>query len=194
MSLTDQIPGLREAVEKEQFIRDTAFLDIPEQICGIDVKPLTLRHVLALSLVGSPFMVGGNPSPVDCAQFLWCVSTSWSPHSRWRRKLFIRRCRRLKFSTLAKSIEEFVDEAFQDSPATTDCGDRQSFYSFAASIVDTFASEYGWPAHYIIDMPAKQLFQLMSVIRKRKNPAAILFNPSEKVRGRWLDQINSKNL
>lgn len=190
MSLTDQIPGLREAVEKEQFIRDTAFLDIPEQICGIDVKPLTLRHVLALSLVGSPFMVGGNPSPVDCAQFLWCVSTRWNPDSKWQRRLFMIRCGKINAVDCVNQIDEFLRESFQDAPPRMGGGDRPSYYSYAAFMVDTFAHQYGWTDSQTLDMPCKRAFQLLCAIRKRNNPEATLFNPSDSVRGKWLDEIN----
>lgn len=190
MTLSEQIPGLSQAIEREQFVRDSAFLDMPERVAGFDVKPFTLRHVLLLSLVGNPFMVGGAATPVDVGQFLWAISTEWSPSSKWRRRWFFRRCRRINYVNALKEIESYLAESFQDAPGGGAEGERQSFYSFAASMVDLFGKEYGWTERETINLPLKRLFQLMAVIRKRNNPDAVMFNPSDKVRGDWLKAVN----
>ena len=52
---TVEIPGYREAVKKEQRIRDTAFLDGRELVCGIEVFPLSLRRMVWLEQAHNGF-------------------------------------------------------------------------------------------------------------------------------------------
>ena len=187
MTLTDQIPGLREAIEQEQHIRDTSFLALPESVCGFDVKPLTLRHVLTLGAIGSPFMRGGYPMPHDVGAFL-CLVGEWSGFSRWRN------LRKLGSSDVRNSIEQvesFVKESFQDSPGGGGDIESQSYYSFAASLVDLFGHEYGWSEADILDAPTKRLFQYVKAISRRSGET-VLFNPSDRVRGEWMDAVNNK--
>lgn len=185
MSITDQIPGLKEAIEEEQHVRDTSFLDIPERIACFDVNPITLSHILALGSVGSPFIRGGIPSPVDAAAFL-CVVGDWRGFKRW---VMLRQVKRTDFLSLVMAIDDYMKESFQDSPATSGDG-GVSYYSFAASIVDCFAKEYGWNERDILRIPVKRLFQYVKAIARR-NGETMLFNPSDKVRGDWLRMVNS---
>ena len=187
MTLTDQIPGLREAIEQEQHIRDTSFLALPESVCGFDVKPLTLRHVLTLGAVGSPFMRGGYPRPNDVGAFLIVVG-DWKGFKRW---CCLRKLGRVAFRDAVESVDSFVKESFQDAPASGSA-ESVSYYSFAASIVDVFGREYGWRESDILDAPVKRLFQYLKAI-SRRNGETVLFNPSDRVRGEWMDAVNKQN-
>lgn len=184
MTLTDQIPGLREAIEAEQHIRDTSFLPLPESVCGFDVKPLTLRHVLMLGAVGSPFIRGGNPLPSDIGAFLILVG-DWQGFKRWSN---LRKLARVDFVSAIESVDSYVKESFQDSPPGTE-STGVSYYSFAASIVDVFGKEYGWREADILDTPLKRVFQYLKAI-SRRNGETVFFNPSDKVRGDWLAEVN----
>lgn len=184
MTLTDQIPGLREAIEREQHIRDTSFLELPEAVCGFDVHPLNLSHVLQLGAIGSPFMRGGHPLPVDVGAFMVIVG-DWKGFERWRN---LRKLGRVSFRESVEAVDAFVKESFQDSPAESGV-ETVSYYSFAASIVDVFAREYGWTEREILSAPVKRLFQYLKAIARR-NGETTLFNPSDKVRGDWLLEVN----
>ena len=187
MTLCDQIPGLREAIEAEQHIRDTSFLELPESVCGFDVKPLTLRHVLTLGAVGSPFMRGGHPTPNDLGAFLIVVG-DWKGFNRWRN---LRRLGRVEFRKAVVAVDSFVKESFQDSPGGSGV-DGVSYYSFAASIVDLFGREYGWREADILDAPVKRLFQYLKAI-SRRNGETVLFNPSDRIRSQWMEKVNERN-
>ena len=184
MKLTDQIPGLREAIEQEQHVRDTAFLELPESVCGFDLKPLTLRHILTLGSIGSPFMRGGHPMPHDVGAFM-CVVGGWQGFNRWRN---LRKLGRVSFRESVEAVDVFVKESFQDSPAESGV-ETVSYYSFAASLVDVFAREYGWTEREILNAPVKRLFQYLKAIARR-NGETTFFNPSDKVRGDWLLEVN----
>jgi hypothetical protein len=184
VSLTDQIPGLAEAIEAEQHVRDTSFLELPESVCGFDLKPLTLRHVLMLGAIDSPFITGGLPAPHDVGAFMVIVG-DWRGFNRWKN---LRRLGRVSFRESVEAIDAFVKESFQDSPPSGETS-NVSYYSFAASLVDLFAHEYGWREADILDMPTKRMFQYLKAV-SRRNGEKTFFNPSDKVRGQWLDAVN----
>lgn len=184
MKLVDQIPGLREAIEAEQHIRDSAFLPLEEKILGFWVQPLTLRHVLTLGSIGSPFIRGGIPSPADAGAFM-CIVGNWRGFKRW---LMLRQLGRVNYRQIVEAIDEYVAESFQDAPPSNGVEDV-SYYSFAAGLVDLFAKEYGWTEKDILDTSVKRLFQYLKAIARR-NGEKVFFNPSDRVRGEWLASVN----
>jgi hypothetical protein len=58
--------------------------------------------------------------------------------------------------------------------------------------VDLFGREYGWREADILDAPVKRLFQYLKAI-SRRNGETVLFNPSDKVRGQWMETVNERN-
>lgn len=190
MNLADTIPGLRDAIAEEGFLRDVAFLSLNESISGIDVQPFTLRHLTTLSVAGCPFVVGGNITPPDVAVFMLVVTgkNRGSGFSRWR---FLRKLRLKSYRALIRGIDEYLSEALQDRMPETSNDSSIYYYSSAAALVDIFGERYGWSIETILNTPIKILFQQLNIIRKSKNPGAILFNPkSDRVRSEWLRQIN----
>ena len=115
------IPGYREAVEREQEIRETAFLDLTHFICGVEVVPLTPRKFLFLSLCKSPFVTGDVPTAAEVMQFLWVISPKFKAGNDWStrraRDRFIRRHASLPYSQCVNEILQFIDEAFTDKPS-----------------------------------------------------------------------------
>lgn len=195
------IPGYAEAVKRENEIRDASFLGIEERINGVEVKPFTLRHMNALDSMRSPFLLDRKigmeiATPQDVAIFLWNVSpqfrvirTGWDVFTHYR---FIRSLRRLKFDETCKAIFDYVEEAFQDSPAGSS---RKSmpFASYVAHIIDWIASTYHWDDDDILDKPLKRIFQYIRCIQRRTDGKAMFFNASDKIRGDFLRQLNTQN-
>ena len=183
-----EIPGLEQAIKRETAIRDQSFLELPEVIGGIDVQPLTLRHVLLLEGIGSPFICGGYVQPHDAAAFLLVVTGRPKGLKRWR---LLRRVGGLNAKEAVGEIESYLSETFMDAPASSQ-SQATAYFSNAAALVDCFGSEYGWSEAAVLDIPLKRLFQYVKVITKRNNPKAILFNPSDKVKGRFLAELNKE--
>lgn len=177
------IPGYAEAVANESASRELSFLaDMPEYICGVEVCPLTIRKLQVLRAIRSPFIVGTTPHETDVAIFLWIMSPRHAPRNRFRRYWFIRSIAHVNYMDALKKIEGYIDEAFQDSPPRRDGGDPRAYWSMSASMVDAFSREYQWTMERTLTTPLKALFQLHSIIRKRNDPCACLFNPrSDKV-------------
>lgn len=188
------IPGYREAVERENAIRDLAFLPMPVRICGIEVVPMTLRHVLLLDGVASPFVTHGvEPDEIDVARFFWILSPRFSTDSRLatrlRRWLCYQRCRKLKLREAADAIFQFCDDSFQDSPERTPRRVwRAPVFSIAAGLVDRLAFNYGWSEETILSLPVTRLFQYIRTIRNRTENRPVFCNRSDKVRGDWMRQ------
>ena len=196
MSLFDEIAGYSEAVEREKATRDAAFVNLPREVCGKPVLPITLRRLLILDGVKSPFITNHTtPSGADVALFLWVCSPEFCADKSKRDK-FIAGCRKLKYAQAVSEIGEMILETFYDSPARgKEEGERASYWSFAASVIDTIATEYGWYEEQILDAPLARVLQYVKIISHRKlaasgNPPP-LFNPSDKVKHDWLVAQNN---
>lgn len=190
-SLLDTIPGYRDAVERENAVRDASFVqDGNEVLCGLSVRAMTARHVALLDMAGSPFVCGGAPAPGRVAQFLWVVSKEFMAGDTAVRDAFVARCKSLPFLDSTRQIEQYVEDAFQDAPPGKRAGERIPLVSWVADLVDILASEYGWAEPEILNLPLKRAFQYVRCIQRRHNPKATFFNPSDKVRGEWLKEQN----
>src|SRR5688572_25311836 len=102
------IPGYREAVEREAAIRDTAFLDLTADICGVAIRQMSAQDYLVLDGLGSPFLVGELPYDYDIVSFLWQLSPSRS--NGWLNQYwFANRCgRRLRVEPVIERIQDYV--------------------------------------------------------------------------------------
>ncbi len=182
----------RKAVEQESAARRASFLDSPEVVCGIAVRQMTLRDVILLDGISSPFIAGKRlPNPEDIVVFLFCLSPQFkaSKFALWR---FTRRCRDIDYAEAVKAIRDYIEAAFMDAPngSGAEC---LTYYSWAAGLVDLLAREYHWAESDILDMPLKRLWQYRRTIIKRLDPGAALNNPSMEIRRRWLEEVNRGN-
>ena len=187
------IPGLAEAVAKEQSLRDGAFVDVPALAGGIILEPLTIRRLLILETCGDPFTCGGKVSAGDVARFLWVCSPGFTTTDRKKRDAFIKACAKMDAVETVKEIRAHVERAFFDAPQGGSADAGQSTTSFAASLVDVFASEYGWAEEAILDLPLPRAFQYLRKIQKRHDPKGLQSNPlSDRVKGDFLRGLNAK--
>lgn len=179
------IPGLREAVECERRVRVTSFLDLPRKLCGVPVRQMTLMDLVRLDAIQSPFVCGGTVSVDDIANFLWLLSPEFSANRLAHRWFYLRNLRRLDYESTVKAISGFIDDAMQD---VTPAGLASKAYcSFAAHIVGLLASQYGWSESDILNLPLKRSLQYRNEILLRNDRNAVLFNPSDRLTGRYLN-------
>lgn len=205
------IPGLREAIERETEKREFDFLGAPELLCGIEVMPLSIRRLLRLQAVNSPFLYNADlkAGPVDVALFFWSLSPNyeralvvrqWCELASFAlgravfngiRHRFIRRLSMLHLGEATAACRQYVADAFEDAPGASD--ERgPTYYGWPAGYVGLLATEYGWTEDETIDLPLRRLWQHVRRLMRRNDPAVALFNPSDKVRGAWLREQNSK--
>lgn len=182
------IPGLRAAVEAENFQREVAYLPVTESIAGVPALPFSPFHFTALDVSGSPFVRGGMPSPGDLLAFLWCVSPDYKPGNRFAAWRFARRHRKLNFLKTLAAIQEYLAQAFGDAPGRKDSGYTPSYYSGTAAAIDLLAHQYGWAEADILRMPYKRIFQYARCIKSRLVEKPIHFNRSEELIAKWQEE------
>lgn len=196
---TVEIPGLREAIQRESRVRDLAFLDGLEIVCGVEVYPLSLRRLLWLEQARNGFIVPCRFESDDeylahALQVVYfCtpgfrIPTSpkvsfWSVfRDNYRQQGFFRKALRSGSpEVIVKEIEDWLAEAFMDSPAVGGSNEvaSPSYASYPAHIVDKFASA-GLTFTYdeIMDMPLKRLWQHWRIAVRRVDEVT-LTNPSD---------------
>lgn len=192
--IEEDIPGLEEAIQKESLGRLGAYLDV-ERIGNIDVLPLTPRMALELEAAGSPFLVGGTPTPGDIAAFLWHVSVHrvrkpwWRTAQSWKDS-FCRQIANQDTFFLAGRIAEYMQATSYDSPGSGDGGDSVPFASWVSAIVDAVACRYGWSEDEILDTPFRRIWQYCRRWTWRESGGKKVFiNPLVcKARAEWLQQ------
>lgn len=216
MSLIDEIPGYREAVRAESFNRDRAFIPVAENVCGFALRPMLFGDYLALRLICSPFLVGGEPAPSDIRALLWRMSPEYAASDLKKRRNLMNRClaflpppepwiktkRSLKrwAEKTVKALElqgkiilglkSYVDAACQDWPGTNSGAvDAVHYYSDGASIIAMIAREYGWSESSILALPMSRLLQYVKEIKSQAG-AKVLFNPSDIYRQRYAESLN----
>ena len=206
------IEGYAEAVEKQDLVRDVAFLGVPEIICGISVAPMTFRHLLWLQMIESPLIGAGEPdvttlhlaiagffktlAPLDKPSFML---TQFDLKQRKELKSFMRQVGKLKAPEALKSIREFVSETFMDAPGGGE-DKTESYFSIGAALTHRLAKNYPLNANpYIypgaLDVPLKAGFQLLKLIKADDCAEAgkkpVLFNGlSDAAKSRWLESEN----
>ena len=189
MRIPFPVDEYRAAVEAETTARDIAFLDAPDVVCGKPVRKMTIPDVIMLDGLASPFVCGGRqPTPDDVVTFLWVMNPKRT-RSRFKQWMFSRSCRGMSYGKAVIAIREIVDEAFLDAPGGGS-GERMTYYSWVATLVDRFAFEYGWTRSEVLSVPLAQLFQLLKALTRRNNPKAVFFNKSMEIRAKWLEEVN----
>lgn len=159
-----------EALALQDLVWNVAWAGLTEDICGVEVMPLTPWHFVRLAAARSPFVCGGrDPSRQDVDNFLWAISPLYDPKSRWKKfRHWLRYFKATKNLTLAEliaGIDEFMDEAWMDSPPRPDTRMKsKAFYAPVVSMIRVLCPEYNLTPEMVMHTPYKQLFQLYKPI------------------------------
>jgi hypothetical protein len=209
MSL-DFIPGYAEAVAREQQARDTALLNVPYSICGIDVRIMTVGDFLALSAAKHPFISGGTiPTRLDIASLLWFLSPDYlrpaldgaSPWRAWlhrrraakRRAKFARVALRLDYGEARRAIDDYLDFCFLDCPSGGDgIQSRTPCTSWVVSAQHVLAKSYGWTPATIQALTLPEYYQHLRRIHMDNQPGYVpLSKWSGEAKDNFLNKLNS---
>jgi hypothetical protein len=186
------VPGLTEALKRENDIRDASFLDLNANLCGVEIRQMTPQDLLILDGIGNPLMAGGLPSPAELADFLWKLSPRFKLNAPIRRFLFGRSVRKKEYLSLVKACGKYISDTFQDSPGSS--GPSSTPYAgWCAYLVNNIAMNYHWSEDKILRTPLKRLFQYLKCIRRYHNPDAPMHNPSDKMKGDYIRLENARN-
>jgi len=214
---------LLQAIDTERVVRASSFHLRTEKLLDFDVVPLTLRKYSLLRLLNSPFIPPfDTPSPIDLAQFLWVMSPQFDANDSQAKSAFFRRCRgfiqpappRLRMlrwlwksrcmdasiyeAALVDAARAFVAEAMQDRPEPVNAGlEAPAYYCDEIGLCAALGREHHFEESSVIEMPLKRIFQYLKEIRDRDaakaGQYALLCNPSDRVKDKYLEAANRKN-
>lgn len=179
-----EVPGYKEAVERENALRESAALGITETICGIEVLPLNVKHLILLEGCDSPFFSGGAPEATDIGKFFWIVSPRYSRRPGLRCRLLMRKVRRLQYVNAVQGINDYMEEACHDMLGTSG-SERRAFAGLAAFIIHTLAYNYGWTDEQILRQPLKMVWQYFRLIKKENAPDKTITNRTDEMVVNW---------
>ena len=200
----DDIPGYREAVNREAKAREAACVGVSREVAGVPLRQMTLEDYLLLDAINSPFICGGYIMRMDCLKFLAFLWDGYQRPSssivgRWMAR---RRNSKVLGMVVDRSLEEIIvaingytDEIFLDSPASSKSPGAQypSVASFGASIIDSLGNYYGWTPQEIRLQPLPLIFQLMRLryISMGGHRSSVINRLSSKVAGDYIRTLNS---
>lgn len=189
-----EIPGLKEALDKERAVRDYALLSLPHDICGIAINPMRLRDFILLSAIRNPFVSGGYRRKVDAAQLIWLLSPDYEPMTgrlfhrlrvRLKRRKVMRAVARIAGLELIRAIDKFIDEMFMDAPGANQ-NNEPSYVSFGAVIIHAMHGRFS--RDQLLDMAMPELWQHMRCMSDPRTPR---FNKlSDRIKADFISQIN----
>jgi len=213
-------PGYVEAVARENLVRAAACLGMTERICGVEVMPLTARHVRLLALSNSPLLWRSIKPEVlatrpgiyaDALAFLWIVSPKFKAGNTKARDKFLKSIRpvfKLSMVEVCREIAAYLDEAYLDA-GQSDITEK-SYYAFEISIVNSMHRSWGlpvdfWENHWLrrmvrrfsgqpcpLDVPLKIVWQNFKEQARYNNPETVLSNASDRVLADGLVKVNEK--
>ena len=194
---TVEIPGLREAIKREARVRDTAFLDGLEIVCGVEVVPLSLRRLIWLEQSHNGFVVpwkfdDDSEAFAHAIHFLFMMRPNYAPpkspkRSFWgdfvtglKEMVFIKRMAKKDRGQVVDELNQWLADSFMDAPSAG-AGEVKTvpYASYPAYVIDLFA-EAGLPMSVseILDMPLARLWQHWRVASRRVKDTT-LTNPSD---------------
>ncbi len=199
--------------------RDGAFVAVPFDVCGLKLRPLTLRDFLHLALAGNAHLGGATPPPAEApavdrarfwsshhAQLLWVVWEGAKLGNTKARDAFLKnQVAPLDFALLSAGLADYLAEQFFDAPRAPALVDGAPppvehndplRVSFVAHHVHALAAAYGWRLPEILDLPLAVVFQLRRLIRADqyitagKTPPPH-FDESDRLWGEMLAALNA---
>lgn len=177
------------AIRGEQEDRAIAFLELKENICGIEVEPLTLLKMELLRIAGSPFIVGGTVSQTSIIQFLWIVCSNFVPNPQVRDEWIARNP--IDFQKAREEIDDYLDRAFLDASGG---GRNKTVVSMCATIAHNMAGEpYRMPWREALRTPVAVLFQLIKADGIANGRTPLVNKRSDKISSAFAERKTKAN-
>lgn len=185
---------IAQAREKDFSKRAEAWVQLPHEIAGTIMPPMSLRKLIFLEQIESPLLLGEEANYEDVVTFIWVCSDKFSPEEA-KAKAFRKTIRKLP-KNLEEEIANYLEDNLSFIRQTSDGGDTSEH--FASGVIDLMASQYGWSADTILDLPLPQLFQLLDSITRRlttqNGGTPITWNPAvDKLKDEYMRQANGRN-
>jgi hypothetical protein len=189
--------------EREQALREQAFIDWESVVLGERIRQITLGDMLMLQGAGNPFIAGGGiPEAADVVQFLWLLHVE-NRGNLFRRGWHLGRMKaRILLTTSAdplatcrEAIRAYLADVFQDAPKGSGPEKRPLGVCFMASILTRLSGAIGtvdpatgkpWAS-----TPMARIFQYIKAINREEFGDKFKdFSPSDKIMSDWLEHSN----
>lgn len=178
-------PRFAEAEKRDRQEQSLVFLVQPVRIGRFRICPLSLKRLLYLEAIESPFVGGNNMvGRIAVLQLLWVMHPNFSP-SLWRGKLFIANNFFIKWKWYAEEIGVLIMESMaimgneseeaENEEAKAILGpdvkpQKKGNSLWVAQMVDGFASQYNWSLEEILNMPLFIVGVLGNAMAMRLSP------------------------
>lgn len=194
--LQDLIPGLREAEDRYRQESAEAFAGVEPDIAGmIGISPFTPKMYVDLEGASCAFFrTGTEIRPEDIAVFLWRCSPHYqagTEDARALRRLFNASLYVLPYDAAVTDIQLYIRRAWAQMPLwKRKAGSDRSIGEWPSRLVHMFASEYGWPEDYILNLPFRRLWQYANRVLESNDPDfKELCNESMRLRSEFLTRM-----
>lgn len=156
--------------------RARAFIDCPDYVLGMPVRPVTPATWTMLQAVGSRLLTAATPLEGDIRNYLWFHSRLYMPTAWWTVPTFAKWGALFRFNTVlhqrsdvdwyaaviataANEIRGILSDAIADAPT----GGRSCAPGpcLEAQLIHFCGSTYHWPAALTQRTPLRRLFQLV---------------------------------
>lgn len=189
---SDIAAAWQEAASQERRERAAAFVGGPvaeHEYCGYRLPPLRLRHLAVMETSG--IALGGTNDPAHDSLRLWLIwNDAVAPFGGfWKRRRLAQQFKRHR-GIIEDLLARGMKLEFADAPTGSSGKDRVAVASMTAVIVDILASEYGWTIEYCMDLPLRQVWQLLRAMQRRHDADAPIGNPSDSVITQWLNHVS----
>ena len=164
-----------------------SFLFLNENILGVEIQNMTIKHFLILDGIESAFLKNHPIQPEDVGLFLWVLSPKYSTDENERKKFF-KEIVNLDFKKTIKEIEEYLIKTFQD--ADDEESDEKGYANFVSYLIDLFAREYHWTISEIMNLPLRVVYQLITAIQER----SAKLNGESYSKLRQIDELINKHI
>jgi hypothetical protein len=187
------LPRLEQAKIRDSKRATLPFVDLhQDNILAMPVVPLDIQRFLLLQEAGC-FEVLEELPVSQALIFLWIVNPKFEPNPK-KAKRFYKAHRKLDLQAYAKGIEDYLSSTFNLMPGGKEAGksDGANGQGWVASMVDTIASEYGWPEDVILTIPLHRIFQYVARITMRLGGSPIAFSSeADRIKGLFMDEANN---
>lgn len=156
--------------------RARAFVDAPERVLGVAVRPVTPATWTLLQATGNRLLSADTPLEGDVRNFVWFHSSLYMPERWWTVHNFARWLALLPMSArlhshkgiewycacvalAAADARRILHEAVVDSGGGEGRSGRAPGACLEGQMVHSFSKEYGWTREQIRQTPIAQLMQ-----------------------------------
>ncbi len=192
-------------------LRLAAFVDYEPLVCGLRLRPVTLRTYTLLLAWRNAFVVGGPVTIKDIVQFVWAHHPRFSQFAERDRARVQRQCFRAlhlgwfrrryspaAFTAAIAEIRRIVHEALADFPAGSDDAEPLP-HALAPQLVSLLlrghpgALDFTAACHLVNTLPLARLMQFIREILHRLSQGkdALLTPDEARV---WHDYLDHQNL